>query len=86
MRPNHLNIDSSEEHRLKRIRCIAQGFLLRKFSDPKVTLEEKYKLSERIYLGNIKSVPIPEPPPVKSNEFNENTIKDQMTFLKGIKI
>ena len=55
MRPNHLNIDSTEEHRIKRIRCISQGFVLKKFRDPKVTIEKKYELAEKIYLANIKT-------------------------------
>lgn len=54
-RPNHLNIDSTEEHRLKRIRCISQGLILKKFQDPKVTIDEKYKLAEKIYLVNCKT-------------------------------
>lgn len=55
MRPNHLNIDSTEEHRIKRIRCISQGFVLKKFRDPKIPIEKKYELAEKIYLANIKS-------------------------------
>lgn len=55
MRPNHLNIDSTEEHRIKRIRCISQGFVLKKFRDPKVPIEKKYELAEKIYLANIKT-------------------------------
>lgn len=54
MRPNHLNIDSTEEHRIKRIRCISQGFVLKKFRDPKVAIEKKYELAEKIFLANIK--------------------------------
>ena len=53
-RPNHLNYDKTEEDRIRRIRCISQGFVLKKFKDPKVTIEKKYELAEKIYLANMK--------------------------------
>ena len=54
-RPNHLNYDKTEEDRIRRIRCISQGFILKKFKDPKVTIEKKYELAEKIFLANIKT-------------------------------
>lgn len=49
------NFDKNEEDRIRRIRCISQGFVLKKFSDPKVSIEKKYELAEKIFLANIKS-------------------------------
>lgn len=48
------NFDKNEEDRIRRIRCISQGFVLKKFRDPKVTIEKKYELAEKIFLANIK--------------------------------
>jgi len=48
------NFDKNEEDRIRRIRCIAQGFVLKKFRDPEVTLAKKYELAEKIFLANIK--------------------------------
>lgn len=86
MRPKHLNYDSTEEHRLKRIRCIAQGFVLRKFKDPKVTLEEKQKLAEKIYLANIKTMAKDNAPVVPEDPFDKEVMKEQLQFLNGIKV
>lgn len=48
------NFDKNEEDRVRRIRTISQGFVLKKFRDPKVTIEKKYELAEKIFLANIK--------------------------------
>ena len=54
-RQQRLNIDRTEEDRLRRIRVLSQAFVLRKFSDPTVTLAKKYELAEKIFLANIKT-------------------------------
>jgi len=54
-RAQRLNIDRTEEDRLRRIRVLSQAFVLRKFSDPKVTIEKKYEMAEKIFLANIKT-------------------------------
>jgi len=54
-RQQRLNIDRTEEDRLRRIRVLSQAFVLRKFSDPNVTLAKKYELAEKIFLANIKT-------------------------------
>lgn len=87
MRPKHLNIDSTEDQRLRRIRCIAQGFILRKFKDPKVNLEEKQKLAEKIYLANIKvAATAEEITGPQESPFDKDIMKEQMAFLNGIKV
>ena len=54
-RQQRLNIDRTEEDRLRRIRVLSQAFVLRKFSDPNITLAKKYELAEKIFLANIKT-------------------------------
>lgn len=54
-RTRQFNRDQSEEDRIRRIRGISQGLILKRFYDPKVTTEEKYKLAEKIVLATIKS-------------------------------
>lgn len=54
-REQRLNVDRTEEDRLRRIRVLSQAFVLRKFSDPNVTLSKKYELAEKIFLANIKT-------------------------------
>ena len=54
LRSNRGNFDKNEEDRIRRIRTISQGFVLKKFRDPAVTLAKKYELAEKIFLANIK--------------------------------
>ena len=37
------------------LRAHGGAIILKKFSDPKVTIDEKYKLAEKVYLANVKS-------------------------------
>ena len=54
-RTRQFNRDQSEDDRIRRIRGISQGLILKMFRDPKITIEEKYKVAERILLSTIKS-------------------------------
>jgi len=56
-RPNKLNFDATVAEREARIFRICQGFILKKFMDPKVSSEEKCKLAEKIYLTRFKERP-----------------------------
>lgn len=50
-RPHHLNFDKTVADRDARIFRICQGLIIKKFDDPSVTIDEKYRLAEKIYIA-----------------------------------
>ena len=80
MRPIHLNIDRSMEDRDRRIYAQCQGFILKKFRDPNVSIEQKTALAEKIYLKRV--APFQNFPA----EMPKESVAEKLEFLTGIKI